>query len=145
MSSEMWGKTYARSPRQDRRVIEDGKFVELGKVQHPEPPVEEKLETALEIVHVGIPETTDARTSAGLDVQPDGQASEIGIPPADPEQPKEETPKQEEAAIATVPNAEPSTPEVELGFDAGDYFDATDAADRADAEAPYQDESNSTK
>jgi hypothetical protein len=113
MSSEMWGKTYARSPRQDRRVIEDGKFVELGKVQQPGPPVEEKPETALEVVHVGIPETTDARTSAGLDVQPDGQASEAGILPADLGQPSEKTQEQEAAATEPVPVVETPAPEDE--------------------------------
>ncbi|HXQ38132.1 MAG TPA: hypothetical protein VN843_29275 [Anaerolineales bacterium] len=47
-----WLNKWGRSPRQDRRVIEDGKFVELGKVY--EPPVEnvpEQEQSALEIVH----------------------------------------------------------------------------------------------
>lgn len=47
-----WMSKWARSPRQDRRVIEDGKFVELGKVQLPEPTPEvpEREQSALEIV-----------------------------------------------------------------------------------------------
>jgi hypothetical protein len=36
-----WMKKWQRSPRQDRRVLIDGKFVEKGPVHQPAPPVEE--------------------------------------------------------------------------------------------------------
>lgn len=48
-----WLSKWQRSPRQDRRVVENGKFVELGKVQIPEPLAEEVPEqeqSALELV-----------------------------------------------------------------------------------------------
>lgn len=54
MADAPWMNKWTRSPRQDRRVIEDGKFVELGKVQVPEPPpaeeVTEREQSALELV-----------------------------------------------------------------------------------------------
>src|SRR6516225_1177913 len=37
-----WLKKWQRSPRQDRRAIIDGKFVEQGPVHVPQPPVEEE-------------------------------------------------------------------------------------------------------
>jgi len=37
-----WLKKWQRSPRQDRRAIIDGKFVEQGPVHAPQPPVEEE-------------------------------------------------------------------------------------------------------
>jgi len=45
-----WMNKWQRSPRQDRRVLIDGKFVEQGPVQYPEPPQEEQPESALEVV-----------------------------------------------------------------------------------------------
>ena len=57
MADAPWMNKWTRSPRQDRRVIEDGKFVELGKVQVPEPPpaeeVTEREQSALELVVEG--------------------------------------------------------------------------------------------
>lgn len=53
MAEAPWMSRWQRSPRQDRRVVEDGVFVELGKVHLPEPPVEEVPEqeqSALELV-----------------------------------------------------------------------------------------------
>lgn len=71
MGNAPWLSKWARSPRQDRRVIEDGKFVELGKI-HDETIVEEKTEvnTALEVVHEV---TVEQEGSAGTDVLPDAQ------------------------------------------------------------------------
>src|SRR5208282_163160 len=61
-----WG----RSPRQDRRVVINGKFVELGPVVKPTPPVEEQ-ESALEIVHEEIPnDNTQANTEVVPTVEP---------------------------------------------------------------------------
>ena len=52
MSNVPWMSRWQRSPRQDRRVVENGKFVEQGQVQLPEPPPEvpEQEQSALEIV-----------------------------------------------------------------------------------------------
>lgn len=71
MSNASWLSKWARSPRQDRRVIEDGKFVELGKI-HDETIVEEKIEvnTALEVVHESAEEQ---KGSAEANVLPDTQ------------------------------------------------------------------------
>lgn len=69
-----WKSKWARSPRQDRRVIEEGKFVELGKVQLPEPPKEEEVNTALEVVN----ETVEPSTSASPDVRLDGPTESVG-------------------------------------------------------------------
>lgn len=72
MGNAPWLSKWQRSPRQDRRVIEDGKFVELGKVQIPEPPPAEEPEvnTALEVVHEV---AVEQEGSAGTDVLPDAQ------------------------------------------------------------------------
>jgi len=52
-NTPFWLSKWGRSPRQDRRVIEDGKFVELGKVHGPPTPenVPVQEQSALEIVH----------------------------------------------------------------------------------------------
>lgn len=71
-----WMSKWARSPRQDRRVIEDGKFVELGKVHQPTaPPVEEQVEanTALEVVHEQVDEGASAEGNVSLDA-PNGSS-----------------------------------------------------------------------
>src|SRR6266478_2866034 len=55
--SSPWGK---RSPRQDRRVIVNGKFIEQTGVILPTP--EPEVNTALEVVH----ETVDVQSSEGV-------------------------------------------------------------------------------
>jgi len=49
-----WMNKWQRSPRQDRRVLIDGKFVEQGPVQYPEPVQEEQQESALEVIHEAV-------------------------------------------------------------------------------------------
>lgn len=52
MSNEAnWMDKWKRSPRQDRRVVINGKFVEQAPVHVPEAPKEEQSQSALEIVH----------------------------------------------------------------------------------------------
>ena len=115
MGSEMWGKKFARSPRQDRRVIEDGKFVELGKVQHPEPPKEEEpvVNTALEHVAVITP--------------PEAQAV-LADPKATPEQIEKAHEMTYEIPCEHMSSEEEPFPEATR-------YDAMQAIDRADAEA----------
>lgn len=125
-----WMNKWARSPRQDRRVIEDGKFVELGKVQLPESPTEvpEREQSALEIVQepVNVPvreeisgtvfeearyEPVDTGTSATGDVSFDTSngSSEIGL--GSSEQPNETDRPAEAGVVQPVSDSSVSTPE----------------------------------
>lgn len=93
-----WLSKWGRSPRQDRRVIENGKFVEQGKIHTPEPPAEvpEQEQSALEIGRepVDVPvreeisgtvfeearyEPVEQGTSSGKNVQLDGQTGLLGV------------------------------------------------------------------
>jgi len=63
-----WMNKWQRSPRQDRRVLIDGKFVEQGPVQYPEPPQEEQQESALEVVQIPT-EVIEARAQEAIDAK----------------------------------------------------------------------------
>lgn len=89
MANGPWMSKWQRSPRQDRRVVENGRFVEQGKVHLPEPPAEEvpeREQSALEIVTETpkIPEreqeTTNGSTTTVVD---DGSGSEGGVQAVD--------------------------------------------------------------
>ena len=84
-----WLNKWGRSPRQDRRVIEDGKFVEQGKIHTPEPLVEvpEQEQSALEIVQepVNVPvQESSVPTSEGQSVSEAMQAELEPIEDAEP-------------------------------------------------------------
>jgi hypothetical protein len=55
-----WLKKWQRSPRQDRRVLIDGKFVEKGPVHQPKPPVEEESQPVPEATMPVVKEVSDA-------------------------------------------------------------------------------------
>ena len=98
-----WLNKWGRSPRQDRRVIENGKFVEQGKIHTPEPPAEvpEQEQSALEIVQepVNVPvQESSIPTSEGQSVS---EAMQAELEP-----------------IEVVPSAEPSKPNL---IDVGEY------------------------
>lgn len=67
-----WLNQWQRSPRQDRRTVIDGKFVELAPPT-PSVVVPEAEESALEIVTTEAQDgKTDERASTGTNVLPDG-------------------------------------------------------------------------
>ena len=100
MSNAPWMSRWQRSPRQDRRVVEDGVFVELGKVHIPEKPVEEvEVNTALEVVNE--PNSGASATGNVPNDALDGQ-SEIGLGPS--EQPDEANRPTEAGVVQDVSN-----------------------------------------
>lgn len=131
MGNAPWLNKWGRSPRQDRRVIENGKFVEQGKVHAPEPPIEvpEQEQSALEIVQepVNVPvreeisetvfeearydSTVDSGASAGRDVSSDESIGLGGSRNEAVERTTESNRRTETGAIHDVSNSSISTPE----------------------------------
>ena len=112
-----WG----RSPRQDRRVVVNGKFVELTDPIHPTP--EPEGNTALEIVHEpnAISGTVFEEARYGDDggavdaIQSDGSDGEIGGGSAQGTAVPESIEAGDQTVVTETPNAEnlpPTAPEV---------------------------------
>ncbi len=118
-----WYSKWQRSPRQDRRVVVNGKFVELTDPIHPK---EEKEETRVEkeIRETGSFEenpdfvdkyegegTNDTGTSAGTDVSDNQGAGSDGGKHPDPRTGSGEAEERGPSTTLPIPDAVVSTPE----------------------------------
>lgn len=123
MGNAPWLSKWGRSPRQDRRVVENGKFVEQGQVHVPEPPVEEQeLNTALEVVH----EPANAGASTDGNVSPDAPQGESRVGLETSEGSAQSDSGQISEVVGVVPDASISTTE-EQPTDEMKSFDAVAA------------------
>lgn len=102
-----WG----RSPRQDRRVVVNGKFVELTDPIHPTPEPEE-VNTALEVVHEPVNTISGTEFEEGRYENEGGASAGTDVPVAgeDGLEPGYTTRPENDGGGDSSTNAEPSEP-----------------------------------